>query len=538
MKLILFVITILLILNKFLLINGLPATICTPPIALYDTSNATTVVGNGASSSCNETALAIALSLGGIITFNCSLTGQPVTIDIHNQLNVSRATDTIIDGGGIITLNGLGLTRILNFNLNNFLYDTPVLTVQRLTFVNGHCQDSNGGCAIFQANGGTTVVINSIFENNVGPVVGQDTAGGAIWTIGGGTTTIIGSMFLENQCSNGGGLGILGSGLIMVNSYFQGNQATGNGGNPGNGGNGGAISFDGLGRNNSICGTRFTGNQGNKFGGAFFRVAYNGSERNDFNQVIVDNNWIPAASNGLAGGLYIQGSMATITYSSIVGNAASGAGGIFFANQGLVILNSVSLIGNQAYTGLGAALSCTNPVSGTFTNLIVANNYAGAFAAAFAGCSTTITLSNTVIANNTVGNPWPANACSTPMSDGSGVVQSPIGKQAPASGQDALCTNGSVIGLNNVTVILNETNWQIQVIGAQSSYMGPSSNLSVTTYSQISSASSTPSSTPSSNQSSNQSSTHSSAITTFNSSFFIHVISILFIFFLIVRDVQ
>ncbi|CAF4931292.1 unnamed protein product, partial [Rotaria socialis] len=67
------------------------------------------------------------------------------------------------------------------------------------------------------------------------------------------------------------------------------------------------------------------------------------------------------------------------------------------------------------------------------------------------------------------GNPWPANACSSPMNDGSGVVQSLINKQAPASGLDALCTNGSVIELNNVTVVLNETNWEIQIVGAQSS---------------------------------------------------------------------
>ncbi|CAF3623171.1 unnamed protein product [Rotaria socialis] len=71
------------------------------------------------------------------------------------------------------------------------------------------------------------------------------------------------------------------------------------------------------------------------------------------------------------------------------------------------------------------------------------------------------------------GNPWPANACSSPMNDGSGVVQSLINKQAPASGLDALCTNGSVIELNNVTVVLNETNWEIQIVGAQSSYLDP-----------------------------------------------------------------
>ncbi|CAF3694206.1 unnamed protein product [Rotaria sp. Silwood1] len=245
MKLILFVIHSLLILNKLFLINGLPSIICPSSIELRDTSNPTTVVGNGTLSSCNEINLAIALNHGGIITFNCGLNGQSVTIDIHNQLDISNTTDTIIDGNDIITLNGLGLTRILKFNRNDFRYSTPMLTVQRLRFINGYCQDLDGGCAIFQSLGGSTIVMNSIFENNTGPIIGQDVAGGAIWTIGGGTTIIIRSIFLENKCSNGGGLGILRSGLIIINSHFEGNQATGNGGNPGNGGNGGAISFDG-----------------------------------------------------------------------------------------------------------------------------------------------------------------------------------------------------------------------------------------------------------------------------------------------------
>ncbi|CAF4574637.1 unnamed protein product, partial [Rotaria sp. Silwood2] len=63
-------INILLILNKLLLINGLPSIICPSRIELRDTSNSTTVIGNGTVSSCNEMNLAIALSRRGIITFN------------------------------------------------------------------------------------------------------------------------------------------------------------------------------------------------------------------------------------------------------------------------------------------------------------------------------------------------------------------------------------------------------------------------------------------------------------------------------------
>ncbi|CAF1377425.1 unnamed protein product, partial [Adineta ricciae] len=359
------------------------------------------------------------------------------------------------------------------FDRGDFRYATPTLTVQRLRFVNGYCKDADGGCAILQKNGGTTIVIDSSFENNIGPTIGQDVAGGALWTIGGGDTTIVRSVFRDNKCSNGGGIGILGSGLYIYNSHFQNNQATGNGGNPGLGGNGGAISFDGRGRINSICGTRFTSNQGNKFGGAFFRVSYNGNETNNFDSVLVDSNVIPIDSNGLAGGLYIQGGSASIRNSIIANNSAGGAGGLFLADEKSVTLIGVNFYENQAYTGLGAAVYCSNPVSGSFTGLTVANNYAGAFGAAFASCGTTVTLSSSVIANNTVGNPWPANACTSTMTHGTNVVQSPMNKQSPASGTDSPCTNGPVTMTNSVSISLDKTTWKIQATGAQVGYVGP-----------------------------------------------------------------
>ncbi|CAF2720273.1 unnamed protein product [Rotaria sp. Silwood2] len=450
----------------------LPRNVCTPSIGLQNTSKPTSIVGTGTSASCNQSALSAALLKGGIITFSCGSV-QNITININTSLNVSKLNDTVIDGAGIVTLNGLGKTRILNFDRGDFRYSTPKLTVQRLRFINGRCQDVDGGCAILQKNGGTTIINSCSFENNTGPVVGQDVAGGAVWTIGGGTTMVVGSVFRSNKCSNGGALGILGSGLTIYNSHFETNQATGNGGNPGNGGNGGAISFDGLGRNNTICGTRFTQNQGNKFGGAFFRVSYNGSEQNIFDTVLVDNNFVSKNVSGLAGGLYIQGGMVSIRNSTIANNSADGAGGIFLANDKTVTLNGVNLLKNAAYTGLGAGVFCSSPVSGLFTGVTVANNVAGAFGAAFAFCSTTITLSNSIITNNTVGNPWPANACTNMMNGGPRVVQSPINKQKPATGEDAPCTNGTITKANNVSIVLNTTTWKITGTNAQPAYLGP-----------------------------------------------------------------
>ncbi|CAF3733209.1 unnamed protein product [Rotaria socialis] len=311
-----------------------------------------------------------------------------------------------------------------------FRSSTPTLTVQRLRFINGRCQDANGGCAIFQKNGGTTVINSCSFENNTGPAVGQDMAGA---------------------------LGILGSGLSISNSHFETNTATGNGGNPGNGGNDGAISFDGLRRNNTICGTRFTGNQANQFGGAFFRVSYNGSEQNIFGNVLVDSNFISINGNGLTGGFYIQGDIVTIRNSTVADNSATEAGGIFFVNDKSVTLNNINLLSNIAYTSIGAAVICSNPVTGLFTGLIVANNSAGAFGAVFASCSRTITVSNPIIADNIVKNTWPANPCTSMLNGGPGIVQLPINKQKPATGTDAFCPNGTITKLYNVSIILDKS---------------------------------------------------------------------------------
>jgi hypothetical protein len=59
------------------------------------------------------------------------------------------------------------------------------------------------------------------------------------------------------------------------------------------------------------------------------------------------------------------------------------------------------------------------------------------------------------------------------MNDGGNVVQSPMNKQSPATRIDAACTNGSIIRTDNVSVVLDTTNWQITVTGAQAAYLGP-----------------------------------------------------------------
>ena len=105
--------------------------------------------------------------------------------------------------------------------------------------------------------------------------------------------------------------------------------ATGNGGNPGNGGNGGAIVVDGHNKNVTLCGTRVTGNHANAFGGGVFRIGYAGES------TVIDRSTFDDNQAGLlAGGLYLQGTINTVTGTTISRNKASGAGGVFFVNYG------------------------------------------------------------------------------------------------------------------------------------------------------------------------------------------------------------
>ena len=209
---------------------------CAIPISAVKTAGNTNVVGDGTPASCTESAFEQAIAAGGVVTFNCG--AAPYRLVLTSTKSITK--DTVIDGGNLVTLDGGGQVRQLLLNNGNFDATTPTLTLQNVTFANGHGTDNagtgapTGGGAIYRY-GGTLNVINSQFINNVGPASGQDSAGGAIYSVGVGTTTIVGSTFNGNQSSDGGALGNLGASIDLVNDTITGNQATGSGGNPGDG---------------------------------------------------------------------------------------------------------------------------------------------------------------------------------------------------------------------------------------------------------------------------------------------------------------
>ena len=409
-----------------------PAAPCTipPEAALVDTSTPTVVVGTGTAASCTEAALNAAVNQGGVITFNCG--SSPATIRLTQQVRINnvgsanKLGDTVIDGGGKVTLDGGGQTRILYLNACEMPYnsamcdkfDHPRLVVQNLSFANGKVSDpQKGGGAIF-ANGGTVKVINSTFFNNQCIMNGQDVGGGAIATyLQSKPVYIVGSTFggttgLGNSCSNGGALASIGTSYTIINSTITGNRAVGAGGNPGNGGNGGGIVNDGNTYTLSLCGVTLSNNTANALGGGVFYVSNNGT-----GTTLVNNSTVTGNTAMQGGGLYIQGTRATVSNTTVANNSGYGAGINEYPNAGVgsLELTNVTLTGQLK----GAALEIDNNISGSVTSCTIASNPTG-----IAGGSS-LRLTNTLVVNNTTA------GCTKTHTGGAGNLQFPGGNAMP-----------------------------------------------------------------------------------------------------------
>ncbi len=268
-----------------------------------DTSSPTTVVGTGTKASCTSDAFVSAVAKGGIITFACGADPVTITLDQTAKIFNDKGPKIVIDGGGKVTLSGGGKVRILYQNTCDEKQvwtsdhcqdqDTPALTVQNLTFVDGNSTgetaEGGGGGALF-VRGGRLKVVNSRFFHGVCDGSGPDLGGAAIRVLSqykGLPVYVVNSTFggkdgLGGACSNGGGLSSIGVSYTVLNSLFSDNKAIGSGANPAKegtpgGGSGGAIYNDGNTFTLTLCGVKMTNNAANEGGGAIFFVSNDGS---------------------------------------------------------------------------------------------------------------------------------------------------------------------------------------------------------------------------------------------------------------------
>ena len=409
-----------------------PAT-CDVPAAgmLVDTSHPTTVVGTGTPDSCTEDALRAAVATGGVITFDCGTDPAIITLTqaltINNVAGADQLGDTVIDGGGNVTLSGGGKTRIIDLDacappFNSPHCDTfphPALTVQRLTFTDGFDDSPDGGGAIYR-EGGSLTVIDSVFENNVCATTGQDTAGGAIRLVQATPALIVGSTIgqpdFPNKCSNGGAIGSLqASPVTIINTTIDTNQATGVGGNPGNGGNGGAIYHDGTSLDLSLCGVTVSHAIGAAYGGGIFYVDDAGLGTVSITNSTITDDEIPMVTGqpSHGGAAYLQGANVTVANTTVARTTAGFAAGIYVnPMNGRGTLDATNL----TVTGVaGDAFVLEDGVTGTLLNTTVAGNTRGITGGGAAG----MTLTNSIVAGQSG-----ANCTAAPM-DGGGNVQFP-----------------------------------------------------------------------------------------------------------------
>ena len=173
-------------------IEAVALTSCVPGLAL-----AAGVVGTGTASSCTDAAaLDIALSGGGLVTFNC---GGPATIDVSTGTGTKTiSADTTIDGGSLITISGGNPRgRLLRERWRQVHGPEPDYRQRQKP----PAPASNGARGIY-SNG---------------------TLGGGIYNIG--TLTVMNSTFSGNSAGGGGGIFNAGT-LTVTNSTFSGDSGS------------------------------------------------------------------------------------------------------------------------------------------------------------------------------------------------------------------------------------------------------------------------------------------------------------------------
>jgi hypothetical protein len=425
--------------------NGVPNTDCIrlEPVA-RDAPDHT--VGDGTAASCTEEALRAAASDGGHITFDCG--AEPFTLTLEATLVISK--ETVLDGGGLVTLSGGGNVRILYFD-SAYDLTTPRLTVQRLGFRDGNSPEGGedtavGGGAIYR-DGGSLTVIDCDFQDNRAPATGQDVAGGAIYGFGGGEIVISGSSFRGNSASDGGAVGSLNGDLSVIDSTFSNNAATGTDGNPGNGGCGGAIYMDGGDEATTLCGVVIENNTAGAIGGGFFRVSNSDDGSFSMTDSVVRDNRVTPEADGNAGGLYLQGLAIEISASTVSRNRAFYNGGLWIS-EATANLTNVTIAENTAFGSNGGGLWLAHEPTGLLLNCTIARNHSTAanqIAGAIFGAG--LTLKNTIVAGNTA---MYTPGCNETHASAGGNLQWPDG---------ALCTEAPTVSNPELGELANDGGW-------------------------------------------------------------------------------
>ena len=348
------------------------------------------VVGNGTPGSCTDAALDAALVGGGAVVFNCG--PSPFTLSVMLQKEI--AIDTVIDGGGLITLDTAG----------GFM--ATVDAYVDLTLANLAINNSVG--AIIASKGGKLTVNNCTFADNVGL--------GAIH--GTGQVTVSNSSFINNSV----GLHNDGSALTVTDSTFSNNAiAIDDGGARVDGrltvtncifANNTKFAIHDAGGKLTVTNSTFSNNSGisgtaisqsgrgsTSVTGSVFSHNGPGGSISTLRNITVSNSTFSDNNNATGDGGAISCTEGKVTVSgSTFSNNSASSGGAIYVGPRLIVSNSTFFsntserVGGAIYTG-GGRLDLTND---TF-----ASNAAGTGGGIVYLNLGKLALKNTILANST-----------------------------------------------------------------------------------------------------------------------------------------
>jgi uncharacterized protein YgiM (DUF1202 family) len=276
---------------------------------------------------CDYQHVAKAITTGGSIVLDCD---RNIQIWANKPLTITADTSIKPAAGRKISLQALkGRAFVVNKGVT--------LTLEAIT-LKGNDNELGGGIA----NEGTLIVTNGIFDNNDGA------PGAAIYNNDGGTATISNSLFSNNETFGGGGAiyNAAKAEMTINDSTFTKNQSLSNSG-------GGAIYNVGK---MSITGSTFT--QNNSQG----RFGWGGAIWNSGEGVIsVVNSTFALNTAGHSGAAIrndIQG-QTTIQFSTFVSNSTEVWGGALYIEGGTITVSNSLFSQNTANT---IANDCDNQV--------------------------------------------------------------------------------------------------------------------------------------------------------------------------------
>lgn len=308
-----------------ILVRGLPAValIITALFFFYAPAFAAGTVGNGTPASCDGNAVQTALNGGGLVEFDCGPSAHTI---LANTYVISQ--DTVVDGGGLITLDGEDLRRIFLVQPNT------TLELRRIILKDGNF--ANGGCIY-----GDTDSTVKVFYTTLTDCAAMPGDGGGIFSLG----TVISdfSRFTFNSAGDDGGA-IFALGTVTVrDSLFEDNTAVSSGA---------AIRLNGG--TLTVAYSLLTRNDANVTGGGI-DIATGTVTVTD--STFYDNR----ADQG--GGIYSAGGSTdtSVKASTLVANRANIGGAIFYFGGGAFTLQSSIVAESLDLAGTSPALECDGP---------------------------------------------------------------------------------------------------------------------------------------------------------------------------------